>query len=144
MVEFARYVLNLIDANPLWVIVNILIPIGLPVYGACINFAFGSADRTPLWTLVTDCYRYGQLGWLGVAWTCSAFYDGWQRSIDNGAPTEWMTWGVATGMAILLFGPPTAALSAQTRARTVRHMASAWLCLALALASAAMLVAAHI
>ena len=135
MDTFFRFALALIDAYPQWIAVNVVTPMALPALGALLGAVM--MGRNVL-SAVLDTFRFGQLGWVAIAWMCSAMFDGWQHISDTHTGFSWAAWIFVFGLVTCSFGTLVSVYCSETKGRDYRHCVFACLsaCLALSCAGA--------
>lgn len=135
-----QYALTLISAYPAWIGVNVVTPIALPLLGAVF---VALLTRRSLVTALLDTFRFGQLGWVAIAWICSAMFDGWQQTSSFNTREGGFGWIFVYGVLASAFGPLIAVFCTETENRSKRHAFAACCTVCVTLLSAAALTYTH-
>src|SRR5580698_4633753 len=117
MDTFFRYALALIDAYPQWIAVNVVTPLVLPTLGSLLGAAMLRRD---VLSAVLDTVRFGQLGWVAIAWMCSAMFDSWQHASSVYTGFSWTGWIFVIGLVVSAFGTVASVFCCETKNRDNR------------------------
>lgn len=144
LIELFEYFGVLFLKNIGWTIINIALPVLLPVCGLLIMRWVALSEQASRQTKVISTIQDGQLGWVTVVWSAATLYEAWGLMTATRQVLDWVAAVLFIEVALMIVGTFIAAAGAVTAGTTENKFPRLQGSIVLSSISAVMFIGTHL